>query len=99
MTKMNCFLIALLALSGSLQAAENLKIKFDENGLASIVHNNVVLVDPADGRFVVQSVAFTEPIVQNGERQIWQPKPTKSAFDTTTKTLLQEYDWGKVGCV
>jgi len=59
--KINCFLMAILALSGTLQAAEDLKIKFDEKGLASIVHNGVVLVKPADGHFVVQGVAFTDP--------------------------------------
>ena len=61
--------MALLALSGTLHAAEDLKIKFDEKGLASIVHNGVVLVDPADARFMVQSVAFTDPLERNGVRQ------------------------------
>ena len=35
-------------------------------GLASIVHNGVVLVNPADGRFVVQGVAFTDPREERG---------------------------------
>ena len=79
-------------------AAENLKIKFDDKGLASIVHNGVELVNPADGRFTLQSVQFKDPAEKSGVRQIWQPKPTRSSFDATTKTLLREYDWGKVQC-
>ena len=86
-------------MSGTPQAAEGLKIEFDEKGLASIVHNGVVLVNPADGRFVLQGVAFTDLREKSGVRRMWQPKPTKSAFDAATKTLLQEYDWGKVACV
>ena len=97
--KMNCFLMAILALLGSLQAAEDLKIKFDGKGLASIIHNGLVLVNPADERFVVQGVAFTDPQEKNGVRRIWQPKPTKSAFDAATRTLHQKYDWGNVACV
>ena len=86
-------------MSGNSQAAEDLKSKFDEKGLASIVHNGVVLVNPADGRFVVQGVAFTDPQEKSGVRRMLQPKPTKAAFDAATKTLLQGYDWGKVTCV
>ena len=96
---MKRLLMVLLAWSGTLQAAEDLKIKFDEKGLASIVHNGVVLVNPADERFMVQGVAFTDSLEKNGVRRMWQPKPTKSAFDAATKTLLQEYDWGKTACV
>ncbi len=81
-----------------LRAAE-VKFTFDDKGLASIVHNGIVLVNPADGRFVVQGVAFTDPQEKNGVRRMWQPKPVKSAFHAATKTLLQEYDWGQVVCV
>ncbi len=97
--KIHCLLVAILTLSGTVQAAEDLKIKFDEQGLASIIHNGVVLVNPADGRFVVQGIALTDSQEKNGVRRTWQPKPTKSAFDAATKTLLQEFDWGKVACV
>ena len=88
-----------MAFWGTLHAAEDLKITFDEQGLAAIVHNGVELVNPADGRFVVQGVAFTDPQAKNGVRRVWQPKPAKAAFDAATKTLLQEYDWGRVACV
>ena len=43
---MKRLLMVLLAWSGTLQAAEDLKIKFDEKGLASIVHNGVVPGEP-----------------------------------------------------
>ena len=91
-------LLALLVFSVPLQAAEDLKITFDDKGLAAIVHNGVELVNPADGRFVVQSVAFTDPQEKSGVRRVWQPKPVKAAFDAATRTLVQEYDWGRVAC-
>ena len=87
--RMNFLLMAMLAFSGTLHAAEDLKIKFDEKGLASIVHNGVVLVNPADGRFVVQGVAFTDPHEKSGVRRMWQPKPTKSAFDAAPRPFVK----------
>ena len=62
MTKLSLRLsiLAVLVLSWDLADAEDLKIGFDERGLASIIHNGVELSKPEDRRFRLQELYFVD---------------------------------------
>lgn len=72
---------------------DDCQVRFDEKGLASVVHNGVTLVYPDDPRFRVQCVRLADG------NQACLPEPIKSAFDAASKTLTLEYDWGKIESV
>ena len=90
--------LAVLALSRPLPAAEDLQIGFDEQGLASIVHNGVELMRPVDRRFRLQSLRFVDTKAKEGVRQVWDPRPTAQSFDSAKRVLTQEYDGFRVEC-
>ena len=96
---LKCSLLTMLALSGTLQAAEDLKIKFDERGIGLDRPQRRRTGEPGRRAFRGSRRRVHGSPRENGVRRMWQPKPTKSAFDAATKTLLQEYDWGKAACV
>jgi len=94
---MSC-LGAFLGWLGPLPAAEDLKIVFDDKGLASVAHNGVELMKPTDPRPGVEFWRFPDPNAKEGFRQLWGPKPKQSSFDAAKKSLLVEYDWGTLEC-
>ena len=90
---------ALAAMAWQVHAAENLRIEFDQRGLASIVHNGVELVKPKDARFRLQVIGFADPKAKDGNRRLYEPKPTSERFDPVRKILIQEYDGCRVQCL
>jgi hypothetical protein len=85
-------------------ADERCEIRFDDKGLAGIVHNGVDLVKPDDPRFRLQAVVFLadaallKPGTLDGQRQVFAPKLLGQAFDAQKKILTQEYEGIRVAC-
>lgn len=61
--------LGVLVLARALHAAEDLKVAFDDKGLASIVHNGVDLLKPEDPRFRLLQVCFVDAQAKSGARQ------------------------------
>jgi hypothetical protein len=75
-----------------------LEVTFDGDGLASLRHNGDELARPGDRRFRVLEVKFRDDAAKNGWRQVYEPKPTATAFDPGRNVLTQSFDWGRVAC-
>lgn len=90
--------LAILSLAWKLPAAEDLKIGFDEKGLASITHNGVELVNPGDPRFRLQQVYYIDAQAKGGARQLYGPQAASQRFDVERRILVQEYPGFHVEC-
>jgi len=98
MSRLSLTLWVLLAFSCPVHCAEDLKIDFDERGLAAITHNGVELVKPKDNRFQLRGISLADSQAKDGARQFFEPKPVAQHFDPEKKLLVQEYDPCRVEC-
>ena len=80
------------------KAQAGLEVSFDADGLATIRHGGVELVQAGYPRFRVHEVHFADAKEQRGWRQVWEPKPTAVTFDRERKVLTQSFEWGSVEC-
>jgi HEAT repeat protein len=88
----------MFALSWELHAAEDLRIGFDQRGLASITHRGVELMKPEDPRFRLHELGFTDAQSKERSRQLLASQPRAQSFDARKKVLTQEYDGFRVQC-
>ncbi len=87
-------LCALLAPGCAQEGTGDLQVTFGDQGLTSIRHFGVELLDPAQHDPSVNVVRFPTP---DGKfEQIYDQPPAKQSFDAAQRVLTQEYTWGKV---
>ena len=90
--------LSVLTMAWTLHAAEDLKIGFDEKGLASIIHNEVDLLKPEDPRFRLHQVYYIDAQAKGGARQLYGPQVASQRFDMEKKILVQTYPGFRVEC-
>lgn len=90
---MVCLLGMLISAVAQL-ATPDLQVTFGENGLVSIKHGAIELLDASMLAPSMQWVRFPTP---DGKfEQLYEPKVTKQSFDAQKKVLTQIYEWGTV---
>jgi hypothetical protein len=76
------------------QATIDLAVTFGSDGITSIMHGPVELIDPSE--MAPSMFTVRQPNGDGNVEQAYEPRIAKQTFDSGRKTLTQSYDWGVV---